>query len=141
MKNKIIKLVSVAIITGAIFTACQSSAQKVETAKNEAFKAQQDLNKAVQDSISDYQQFKKEQEEKLIAHDKSIAEFKAKIAKEKKANRATYEKELARIEKKNSDAKKKLAGFKKSSKEEWESFKTEFSHDMDELVKALKNFN
>jgi len=40
---------------------------------------------------------------------KNIAEFKARIAKEKKENRADYEKKLLVLEDNNSDLKKKLA--------------------------------
>jgi predicted nucleic acid-binding Zn-ribbon protein len=141
MKNKTIKLATVAIIAGAMLSACQTSAQKVEKAEKAALEAQQNLNAAVRDSISEYMQFKKASEEKINSHDKSIAEFKARVAKDKKVNRAKYEKKLAELDKKSSDAKKKLADFKETSKEEWEKFKTEFNHDMDELVNALKNFN
>ena len=79
-------------------------------------------------------------EEKIDANEKSIAEFKARIAKEKRENRAKYEKKLAGLEQKNSDMKKKLDEYKEDGKEKWTSFKNEFSHDMDELGKALKGF-
>ena len=39
---------------------------------------------ARQDSISDYQQFKIEAEQKITAQEKNITDFKARIAKEKK---------------------------------------------------------
>jgi molybdopterin synthase catalytic subunit len=47
---------------------------------------------------------------------------------------------LAQIEQQNSDLKKNLADFKEESKEKWDSFKVKFSHDMDNLGKALKAF-
>ena len=37
--------------------------------------------------------------------------------------------------------KKKLDDYKATGKEDWESFKKEFNHDMDELGKAFKNFS
>ena len=94
---------------------------------------------ARQDSITEYQKFKKEAEEKIIAYEKIISEFKIKIAKEKKENKVIYEKKLAELEQKNSDMKKKLDDYKEVGEDKWESFKTNFDKDMDELGKAFNN--
>src|ERR1035437_8136358 len=115
MKSRILTLAASVFMAGAVLMSCQSSGKKVENAennlqdaKNNVVDARQDLNKAKMDSVNEYQKFKKESDEKITAHEKSIAEFKAKIADEKKENRAVYEKKLAKLEQKNSDMKKKL---------------------------------
>ena len=46
---------------------------------------------------------------------------------------------VADLDKKNSDMKKKMADYKASNKENWENFKTEFNHDMNELGQAFKD--
>jgi len=46
---------------------------------------------------------------------------------------------LATLENKNNDLKIKLANFKEDSQDNWESFKTEFSKDMNELGQAFKD--
>lgn len=134
------------LIAATIITSCQSSASKVETAqdkvqdaKDKLITAKSDLIIAQQDFNVEYQKLKKESDEKILAHEKSIAEFKARIATEKKEVQEKFAMEIALLEKKNSDLKKKLDGFKEEGKDKWEKFKVEFSHDMDELGKAFKD--
>jgi uncharacterized coiled-coil protein SlyX len=79
-------------------------------------------------------------EEKISAYEKSITEFKARIANETKGNIAKYEKKLVELEQKTNDMKKKLEKYKEEGIDKWDSFKHKFNSDMDELGKALKNF-
>jgi len=144
MKKTIFFLATTLCIAGTILTGCQSSASKVENAENklrdannEAAEAELNLNETVQDSISDYEKFKKESDAKILANEKSIAKFKARIAVEKMENKAEYEESLLKLEQKNSDMKKKLDDYKDDGQNKWTSFKHEFNHDMDELGKAF----
>lgn len=146
MKNTFLALTVAVFMAGTMLTGCQSSANKVENAEDklqeaegEVLDAKLDLNKAINDSVTEYQIFKKEAEEKIIAQEKSIAEFKARIAKEKMENRAKYEKKLAELEQKNSDLKKKLDDYKDEGQSKWENFKAEFNSDMDKIGKAIKD--
>jgi DNA anti-recombination protein RmuC len=114
MKNKILILAVTAFMAGAIFSSCQSSAKKVENAENKLQDAQNnvtdarnDLNKAKSDSVTEYQKFKQASEEKINAHEKSIAEFKVTIAREKPENRARYERKMADLELQNREMRKK----------------------------------
>ena len=95
MKKTVFTLAITMLIGGTILTSCQSSAEKVENAENNlqeakenVSEAKQDLKEARQDSITEYQKFRKEYEERIIANEKIIADFKAKIATEKKENKA-----------------------------------------------------
>ena len=54
--------------------------------------------------------------------------------------KADYHNKIMELEQKNSDMKKKLDDYKTEGKQKWEIFKTEFSHDMDELGKAFNDF-
>jgi len=144
MRKTIFTLAIAVGIAGATFTSCQSSASKVENAEdklrdanNNAIEAKMNLDETKQDSISEYQKFKKESDAKIEANEKSIAEFKARIATEKMENKAKYEESLLKLEQKNSDMKKKLSDYKEDGQEKWSSFKNEFNHDMDELGKAF----
>ena len=94
MKNTILTLAVTVFMAGAILSGCKSSAEKVENArgkvqgaKDQVVEATKELNQALNDSI---QQFRKESEEKIITHEKIIAEFKAKIAKEKEETKEKY---------------------------------------------------
>jgi phage shock protein A len=142
MKKSIYTLAIAMFIAGSIFTGCKSSSKKVEDAKDKVEDAQDkvdqakaELNQVIQDSIL---QFKKESEAKIAAHEKSIAEFKTRIASEKKENKAKYEKKLAELEQKNSDMKKRLDEYKAEGKENWETFKDDFTKDMEALSEGFR---
>jgi len=144
MKKTILILAITVFMAGTMLISCQSSADKVKNAQdkvqdanNKVVIANQELNQAIKDSV---QQFKKESEEQIIANEKSIAEFKAKIAKEKKENRALYQKRLAELEQQNSDMKKRLEEFREDGKENWISFRNKFNHDMEEIGKSFHDF-
>jgi len=146
MKNSILVIASTLFLTVTILSGCQSSGTKVENAedkvqdaKNDLADSQRNLYAIRLDTISNYEQFKIEAEKILIAQEKNIAEFKARIAKEKKENIADYEKKLIELEDKNSDLKKKLADLKDDGQDKWSSFKAEFNRDIDELGKAFKD--
>lgn len=139
MKKSILVLLVFTVITGAIFTSCRTPAQKVENAQNNVTEANKDLDKANQEYLADIEKFRKETADKIAANDKSIAEFKARIENDKKDAKADYNKKIAELEQKNSDMKKKLDDYKAEGKESWEKFKTEFSHDMEELGNAFRD--
>ena len=116
---------------------CQSSAEKVDQAKENVVDAKQELNQAIKDSIV---QFRKESAQQITAYEQSIADLKAKIATEKKDVKATYEKSLEELEQKNELLKTKLNDFKDEETDKWESFRDEFRKDMQDLGSAIKNF-
>ncbi len=141
MKKSIVVIAASVFITGAILTSCKSSSEKVENAQENLKEANQDLAKANEEYLADIESYRKEASDKYDANEKSIAEFEARIANEKKEAKADYKKRIAGLEQKNSDIKKRMDDYKASGKEEWEKFKLEFNHDMEELGKAFTDFN
>ena len=134
MKKIFFTLAIAALFAGTQLTSCRSSARKVEVAQENVDKANLELDQVIKDSI---QQFKKYSEIKITRYEKGIAEFKSRIANEKKENRALYEKKLAELEKRNNELKLKLADYKYEEKAKWEIFKANYNHDMDELGKSF----
>jgi len=72
MKKTITILAITIFATGIMISSCQSSAKKIEKAedkvqeaKKDVLDAKYDLNMARQDSIAEFEQFKKEVEEKI----------------------------------------------------------------------------
>lgn len=59
----------------------------------------------------------------------------------KKEAEIEYEKIINDLERKNDDLKAKISTYKDNSKDAWESFKREFSHDMEELGESLKDLS
>jgi len=144
MKKTIFTLSITFIMAGTMLSSCQSQAEKVkdaqdkmQTAQNKVVEAQLNLDQAIKDSI---QQFRKASEEQINANEKNIAEFKIKIAKENKENRARYEKKLADLEQQNIEMRKRLDEFREDSKENWISFRTKFNHDMEKMGKSFHDF-
>ena len=142
MKKTIFTIAVAMLIAGTTFTSCRSSSKKVEDAQDKVEAAQdkvaeakEELNQVIKDSIL---QFKKESDAKIEAHEKSIAEFKTRIANEKKENKAKYEKRLAELELKNTDMKKRLDEYQAKGKEDWETFKDEFTKDMEALNESFR---
>ncbi|WP_372793691.1 hypothetical protein [Lutibacter sp.] len=140
MKKSILILAAFTFITGAILTSCNTSAEKVDNAEKNVQQANEDLYNANQEYLADVEKYRKETEDKIATNNKSIMEFKARIALEKKDAQIAYAKEITVLEQKNSDLKKKIDTFKAESKEQWENFKVEFGKDMDELGTAFGNF-
>jgi hypothetical protein len=140
MKKSILILASFALITGLILTSCNTSAEKVENAEQNVIEANEDLNNANIEYLADVEKYRKETADKIAANNKSIAEFKARIANEKEDAKVAYNQKIIVLELKNSDLKKKMDVFKAESKEQWETFKVEFSKDMEELGTAFGNF-
>lgn len=132
-------LVTTICIASTCVISCKSSNEKVQDAKNNVAEAEENLIKAQQDSVTDYQEFKKQAAEKISTHEKSIAEFKARIANEKTEIKATYEKQLDELEHKNSDMKKSWMTIKKVEKNNGHPL-NEFNNDMNELGQAFKRF-
>lgn len=134
-------------IAGTIFTGCQSSDQKVEDAQAKVQDAKQELNAAKNDASAEAQKaanaeawktFRSEAEVKIRANELYIAELKEKMKKSGKKLDALYAKSIDELEQKNIDLKNRIEAYDKSQSD-WESFKREFSHDMEELGKAMKD--
>lgn len=139
MKKTIIAFSAFLLVSGAIFTSCSTPAEKVEKAENNVVQANNELDSANKAYLADVASFKKENEEKIEANNKSIAEFNQRIADQKATAKADYKIKIAELEKKNTDMKKKMDDYKEDGRDNWTKFKAEFSHDMDELGKAFKN--
>ena len=144
MKKIIRNLACIAVLAGVMLTGCQPPKSKVQKAQENLENATDDLAKAklnldrdLEDSI---REFKIISDAKIQEHEKSIAEFKARIDVKKLANRVEYEKELERLEKQNSDMQKKLADYKEEGLDKWNAFKGNFNNDMVDLGKSTQAF-
>ena len=61
------------------------------------------------------------------------------IAKEKSQIKEEYNKQIAELEKKNMEMKKRMDEYNGESQDQWDRFKSEFNRDMDQLGTALSN--
>src|SRR5690606_792064 len=118
----------------------ENAEDKVLDAKEAVIDAKIDLTLARQDSISEFQQFKTDFQNKIAVNEKTIAGLKLSIEGANQENKVLFEKKLVELEEKNNDLKIKLAEYKEEDTDQWEAFKLEFKHDMDELGKAFSDF-
>lgn len=135
------------ILAHAVFTGCQSSAYKLEAANQNVEKEKQDLQEAQKDAnavavkvanAEEWAAFKTESEVKIKDNQIRIDELKVKMSKPGKTFDAMYAKNIENLEQKNKDLKARIGAYE-ANQSDWDSFKREFNHDMDELGQALRD--
>ncbi|MBK9105666.1 MAG: hypothetical protein IPL92_14135 [Saprospiraceae bacterium] len=140
-------LIAMVILAHAVFTGCQSSADKLEAANQNVEKEKQDLQEAQKDAnavavkvanAEEWAAFKTESEVKIKDNQIRIDELKVKMSKPGKTFDAMYAKNIENLEQKNKDLKARIGAYE-ANQSDWDSFKREFNHDMDELGQALRD--
>jgi len=97
MKKTVTVLTISALFSMAFLTACSSSSEKLEKAKEDVTEANEKLDEAKDAYLSDIDAYKKETTAKIAANDQMIADFGVLSAKEKKANSAEYKKKVEEL--------------------------------------------
>lgn len=148
MKKTIISYaIASTLVAGLILTGCQSASQKEEAAKENVQEAKEELKEVRDDankeaqkvaSAEEWKTFKMETAEKIRNNEIRIAELKVKMKKPGKILDGLYEKRIEALEQRNNDLKMRIENYEKNQSD-WESFKREFNHDMDELGQAFKD--
>ncbi len=148
MIKTILKTTSIALlIATTTFTSCQSNTPKTEAADQKVQDAKKELDDAkmkadaAQKTANDaeWTAFKADIEVKIQNNESEITALKAKMKSSKKKMDAAYVKSVDELEMKNKALKEKMNAYGNDTKADWESFKREFNHDMDELGSALKD--
>jgi hypothetical protein len=139
MKSSIFKIAFITLATGSVLTSCMSSEDKVENSKVQVENAQENVDEAKRQQAENEAQFKFEANQQITANEQLIADLKL-YSKNKKAEvKAEYDKSINDLETQNEVLKARVEAQKEANDEKWESFKTEFKHDMDELGKSLRD--
>lgn len=84
-------------------------------------------------------QFRTDVNKRIDKNKKDIQSLKDEGKNKKEPGRKKYDDAIANLEKKNDRLRSKLADYKDDSKDNWQSFKREFNHDMDELGTAIND--
>lgn len=148
MKNTIYSLAIIAVFaTGTAITSCNSPSKKLEKAKENVQEDQRDLNESKVElqeqkiaTAEEWNFFKKEQEVKIKENELRIAELRAKIAKPGTGQKSdsTNQNKIVNLKQRNDLLKAKIKTYE-SNHTDWESFKREYNHDVDELGNAFKD--
>lgn len=139
MKKSILTIPSTLLSIAFIAMSCATPEEKVEKAENQVVEANDNLDSAIKNYQEDMAAYRIETANQIAANQKAIADFNIKIANQKKETRADYLKKIAALEKKNSDMKVKLNSYKADGSDKWKTFKMEFSKEMDDLGKSIKD--
>lgn len=140
-------VVAASFIAGSIFTGCQSSAQKEEAAReksedaNEEFEDLQNEQNAENQKVAtaaEWEIFKTESELKIRNNEIRVEELKIQMNKPGKVFDAIYARKIEILEQRNRNMQARIDAYE-ASQSNWEVFKREFNHDMDELGKAFKD--
>ncbi len=141
-RAKVLRLIALSLVMVAALSisSCNSPSEKVKNAKAEVTEANQDLDKAQQAYRVDIENYRTESKDRIEANNKSIVSLKTRIKNEKSEATIEFNKQIAQLEQKNTELKKRIIDYKADSKDGWYLFKSEFKKDMDELELAMKNF-
>lgn len=135
------------ILAMAVFSGCQSSSEKVDNAKENVADAKEELKEVQQEvnadavkvaNAAEWQAFKNESEEMIRKNEIRITELKVKMKKPGTTFDAAYAKNIEALEQKNKNLKIRIGDYE-NNQSDWEAFKREFNHDMEELGQALKD--
>jgi hypothetical protein len=139
MKKSILAIPATILTIAFVVISCTSPEEKVEKAEKKVIEANVKLDSAVKNYQEDMTAYRIETANRIIANEKAISDFNAKIAKEKKQKRAEYLEDIAKLEKKNTEMKVKLNSYKDNGSDKWKIFKMEFIKEMDDLGKSIKD--
>ena len=139
MKKIIYGFAFSAMMAGAVLTSCDSKQEKVEDAKEEVTEAKEELKDAQQEVNAEYPAFRKENDERIAANQTEIDRLRKIVAKpgEKPLDNARRDR-IDDIERRNTDLRTRLDGYE-TKRSNWDEFKREFNHDMDELGNSFKD--
>ncbi len=160
-KKKSSTLVMSILVTGIIFSGCSSPAKKeeadqkkIEKSQEEVAEAQRDLQTAKQEADATVQQvnaddkitkeneawvaFRAESIAKIHNNEVRITELRDKMKSSGKTMDKMYAKKIDKLEERNNELRKEIEQYQEKPSN-WESFKAEWNHDMDELGNAFKD--
>jgi hypothetical protein len=148
MKKSFFTLVVATFLVGSLVISCkpnsaneQAAQENLDSAKVAVTVAENDLDEAKRvATTAEWQAFKDSANLKIEENNIKIAELKLKIKKTGNDIDNAYQRNIDTIEKRNKNLKLKVNSYKNDIDSDWNSFKREFNHDMDELGQSLKDF-
>jgi chromosome segregation ATPase len=131
----IISLISISVVSCNNSTEDKTTETVVKT-DTIVIKENKDVVTVVVATPEEWNAFKDDAEAKIEANEKRIVELKAKMNKPGKLLDKMRADRIAALEQRNRDLRLKITAYE-TEKTDWQKFKEEFNHDMDELGKAI----
>lgn len=140
MRKKLLGVFALAVCFNAILTGCNDRPQKVENAETPVVEAERDLEVAKAEANAEVRIFRQEMNNAIVENNRTIATIKEQISNEEGEAKTTYEERIAELVISNHDMKQKLDNYNHTNRENWNSFKEDFSSSMENLKNSLENF-
>jgi Na+-transporting methylmalonyl-CoA/oxaloacetate decarboxylase gamma subunit len=147
MKKILYTLAFATFMIGILLMSCKPSTkeekesqEKVQDARENVQVAKDSLAEAKKAATTEeWKAFKQQADSTINDNEAKIAVLKLKIKKTGKSIDAKYQENIDALEQKNKDLKVKVDSYKNQANSDWESFKREFNHDMNEIGQAFKD--
>jgi hypothetical protein len=141
MKKYNLKTILAIGIIGFFTSNCNNSPKDQEAVVNEATQdlidAKDDLERAEQDSIANFNTYKESIQLKLVENQELIKDLKMKISSKAKVERDIDQVEINKLESRNEELKYKIENYQLGTEQRWALFKVELNNEIDELGKSI----
>ena len=128
-----------AMLMVPLFMSCDSTGQDDASKRElEEISVDADVKEKEAKEAAEWATIKAKSDEKILANDVRIKELREKKAKPGKVLDPIYAAAIDALQQRNADLQARMDAYEKEHSD-WESFKTELEHDMDELGKAIED--
>ena len=137
MKTKTLIVTSLFGIT--LISCNQNSESGISEARKDVIESEKEVNEATEAYNTEVKNYKLDQEKTFIDNEEKIADLKERRTDVNTGKRTKYDEKINELENKNNTLREKIDNTGYESKERWESFKSEFNHDMNALGESVKD--
>lgn len=146
MKKTIYTLAALTLMTATVILGYNSSPKREEKAKDDVADARENTEDAKEKlmmakkeaNAEEWKKIKKEANTRIIDNEIRIGKLKDKIIKSGTSIDTSYSKKIEELEQKNKDIKIKVDSYKNDTSDDWELFKREYNHDIEQLNREIK---
>lgn len=124
---------SMIIVITLFLGSCNDSSKKLENAKEDVKKAEQELTNANNTLALDVAEYRKQMNLKIAANNARIDELNKQLKTFKDNKNKEKEVRIADLKKRNSELETKIKEYNQTDKSNWDKFKQEFNSDMESL--------
>lgn len=140
MKKIFFAATIIIFLTTITIVSCKPASKEEKEATEKAQDANQELINAKKAATAEeWEAFKNSGDSIILKNEERIAKLKLKMKNTGKSIDAKYEKNIEVLEQKNEDLKIKMKTYQNDADADWQSFKREFNHDIDEIGQSLKD--
>lgn len=140
MKKSIIAITTIALLSLFVTISCDRSSDNMERAETSVIEAERDLEIAKSEIEADIRIYRQEIANEIRENNTTIAEIKDKIQNEEAEVKAAHEVRITELERTNRDLKRQIDNYRVTNRDNWDTFKEEFSSAMDNLGNSLDDF-